>query len=120
MANKSLDWKECLRLSSNREDFAKKILHALEKELPSFQADFKHALETHDLEQLQDQSHKLHGACCYTGMPTLRTLLGQLESQAKSHKTCSLSTLSHTVSQVNHEINNVLKALKKLNLSDNP
>ncbi len=118
MKKKSLDWKECLRLSNNKEIFAKKILYALEKELPSFRAYFKQALETNNLEQLQDESHKLHGACCYTGTPRLKALLEQLESQAKSHKTQSLSTLSHTVSQVNHEINEVLKALKKLNLTD--
>ena len=37
--------------------------------------------------QLLQQIHKLHGACCYTGVPALKNLAELLETQLKQGKT---------------------------------
>lgn len=110
MTKVSFDWEESLRLSNNKEDLAKELLGMLEKELPEFQANLKQAIGAKDNEQLRHNAHKLHGACCYTGVPRLKQLAEQLGSQIRSHKQDQLSTL---VNQIDKEINEVLKAIKK-------
>ena len=110
MTKSSLDWQECLRLSNNKEDLAKELLEMLKKDLPSFQAGINQALKTNNIQQLQNHTHKLHGACCYCGVPRLKQLAEQLESQIKTHKNDQLASL---VKKVDQEIQNVLTALKQ-------
>ncbi len=110
MTKVSFDWEESLRLSNNKEDLAKELLGMLEKELPEFQTNLKQAISAKDNEQLRHNAHKLHGACCYTGVPRLKQLAKQLESQIRSHKQDQLNAL---VNQIDKEINDVLRAIKK-------
>ena len=109
MTQPTFDWNECLRLSNNKESLAKDLLDMLEKELPSYQVGLKKEIQANNLEKLGQQVHKLHGACCYTGVPRLKQLTEQLESQIKSHKKDQLVSL---VQQIDQEINAVLKAIK--------
>ena len=109
MTKTSLDWDECLQLSNNKEDLAKDLLDMLAQELPTYQSELKKAVENNDLNKLQQHSHKLHGACSYTGVPRLRQLTAQLESQTKSHQKEQLTALVH---QIDLEINEVLSAIK--------
>ena len=107
----TFDWEECLRLSNNKEDIAKELLSLLEKELPTYQSEFKQAIQSNDLEKLQRYCHKLHGACCYIGVPQLRTLVNQLAAQIKSGRKNQLTIL---VNQINSEIDLVMKAIEKV------
>ncbi len=109
MTKQSLDWQECLRLSNNKEDLAKELLAMLKTDLPNFRNDINQALQSNNIQQLQDHTHKLHGACCYCGVPRLKQLTEQLETQIKTHKSDQLASL---VKQVDQEIQNVLTALK--------
>jgi len=110
MTKVSFDWEECLRLSNKKKDLAKELLGMLEKELPEFQANLKQAINAKDNKQLRQNAHKLHGACCYTGVPKLKQLVEQLESQIQSNQQDQLIA---SVNQIEKEINEVLKAIKK-------
>lgn len=109
MTKASLDWNECLQLANNKADLANDLVSMLEKELPIFQNNLKKAAKTNDIEQLQHQAHKLHGACCYTGVPRLKELIQKLESEIKTKPQDQLTPL---LNQIDTEINNILKAIK--------
>ncbi len=110
MTKSSLDWQECLKYSNNKETLAKELLGMLKKDLPQFQTGLAQALQKNDIEQLRHHSHKLHGACCYCGVPRLKQLVEQLEIQIKTHKQNQIPSL---VKQIDQEIQNVLAALKQ-------
>jgi two-component system sensor histidine kinase BarA len=40
---------------------------------------------------VQDEIHRLHGACCYTGVPKLQALANQIESNLKLGKHAEMS-----------------------------
>lgn len=110
MTNASLDWEECLRLSNNKEDLAKDLLQMLANELPTYQIELKKAAESNDLENLRHHAHKLHGACCYTGVPRLRQLTEQLESQLNAHPEDPLNGI---IQEIDQEISNVITAIEE-------
>ena len=58
-----------------------------------------------DSQQLLQQIHKLHGACCYTGVPRLKDLAELIETQLKQGK--SLADLEPELL----ELDDVLQAL---------
>ena len=113
MSKISFDWQESLKLSNNKEDLAKDLLGMLKKELPQFQIALKKAFQTNNTEELRHHTHKLNGACCYCGVPRLRQLANQLETQIKTHKQDQIADL---VNQIDKEIQNVLTALKQQKL----
>ena len=53
---------------------------------PNRQA-LQQALQNDDSQQVLQLIHKLHGACCYTGVPRLKALAELLETQLKQAKT---------------------------------
>lgn len=110
MTDTTFDWPECLRLSGNKEDLANHLLTLFAEELPIFQDNIKKAIQSNDLDQLQHNIHKLHGACCYIGVPKLRNLAETLESSIEAHQKNELQDLANKIDQ---EINDVLKELKK-------
>jgi len=106
----SIDWQECLRLSNNKADLAKELLDMLEKDLPQSQININKAFQDDDIRALQEHTHKLHGACCYCGVPRLRELIEQLETCIKTNKNDQIANL---VAQVDREIEKVLTTLKQ-------
>ena len=85
-ANRPIDWAESLKLSNNKIDLAEEILSMFIADLPDFKAKIQESLAKGDHETLEQHVHKLHGACCYCGVPKLKGLLNQLESNIKSHR----------------------------------
>lgn len=110
MTKATLDWEESLQLANNEEQLAKDLLDMLIKELPEFQAEFKKAIQSNDRNQLKQQSHKLHGACCYIGVPKLRQLTEMLEDQSQS---INQDQLANLVNQINSEIEAVMRAIRE-------
>lgn len=109
MMSETFSWNDSLRLSNNKTDLAEKLLQMLEDELPSFQKELHQTLQNNDIKKLTDAIHKLHGSCCYTGVPKLRELTSDFESRLKANK---LDQLESRVSQIIFEIDQVLKQLK--------
>ena len=52
-------------------------------ELRHCQRDFWQFLQQQDRKGLEAIAHKLHGACCYFGVPNLQTAVAQVELSAR-------------------------------------
>lgn len=105
-SSEPIDWELCKRLAGNKEDLAQEMLEMLIESLPSDQEKIKHAHKTHNLNQLREHVHKLHGACCYVGVPRLKNISKELEDAiviSASEK------IKYYVKALTNEINNILK-----------
>jgi len=67
------------------------------EELPTAQLDIKTAYDTSDTTSLLTHVHKLHGACCYCGVPRLKHATATLETalKQKEEKLDDLITIFH-------------------------
>ncbi|KKO44408.1 histidine kinase [Arsukibacterium ikkense] len=83
-ANGLIDWKIALQRAGGKPALAKDMLKMLLTGLPETQQQLTAAISANNAEQLLQLIHKLHGACCYTGVPSLKTLAETLETQLKS------------------------------------
>ncbi len=70
-----IDWQACLELSNNNKDLAIELLTMLVNDLPDYEEKIRAAYAQHDIALIKHHLHKLHGACCYCGVPALRTLV---------------------------------------------
>ena len=57
------------------------------QQLPEDKAAIEHALSNKNWEQLGDIIHKLHGACCYCGVPALKAASQKAERLIKAGNT---------------------------------
>lgn len=80
----TIDWANCLELSNNKENLAKELLQMFVADLPASSAAIENAFNNQDTQDLANQAHRLHGACCYVGVPKLRSTVRLLESAAKT------------------------------------
>ena len=69
-----------------------------------------------DWKEMKKQVHKLHGSCCYTGVPDLKKLSQQVEESLKLDNGHSLQV---TLNQLNSEIDRVLHAIKEETYDNN-
>lgn len=79
----SIDWSVALKRANHNADAAKEVLEVFLEQLPAMLADIENSWKLRDMTQLQVLVHKLHGACCYTGVPNLQNLCDELESSLK-------------------------------------
>lgn len=75
-----LDWKHCVKLAANNETLAKEMLNGLMQSLPSSQAAITAAYQAENFKQMREDVHRLHGACCYSGVPYLKAAVSKLET----------------------------------------
>lgn len=81
--NKILDWALAKQRANHNEDLAKELFGLLIKELPQNQRDLMTAGKNKDLDTLKMITHKIHGACCYCGVPALHNDIAKLETALK-------------------------------------
>lgn len=81
--NKVLDWTLANHRANNNENLAKELFGLLIKELPQHQRDLMQAGKNKDLDTLKMITHKIHGACCYCGVPALHNDIAKLETALK-------------------------------------
>ena len=84
--SKLVDWPLALERASGKCSLMKEMLQMLISSISPTRAAIAQALATHDDAQVLQQVHKLHGACCYTGVPRLKQLAELLETQLKQGK----------------------------------
>lgn len=82
--NDFFDWSESLRLSKHKPDLATDMLKMLIASLPETRESLRTAFDNNDMKNLLEITHKLHGGCCYCGVPALRAASKALEQ--KLHK----------------------------------
>ncbi len=77
---KVIDWDMACKLAGNKQDLAQELFAKLCSALPSDMDRIQKAFEIKDWENLRDEVHRLHGACCYCGVPKLKRCLEGLET----------------------------------------
>lgn len=101
-----IDWEQAKKLAGNNLDFAKEILDLFIKTLPGAISEIKQAYTDQNFPALLHHIHKLHGATCYCGLPRLKAVLFNLETDLKSNIMDSSSLL---LEQLEHEANLLLE-----------
>lgn len=79
----SIDWQLALKRANQNQDTARELLTGFAQLLPDAIDTITVLWKTRDYEGLKAEIHKLHGACCYTGLPRLQQLANQLEGALK-------------------------------------
>ncbi|MDP5188010.1 MAG: response regulator [Alishewanella sp.] len=78
-----IDWPMALQRAAGKPELAQEMLLMLLKSLPQSEKQINQAIRDNDQQMLLHALHKLHGGCCYTGVPRLKNLLEALETQLK-------------------------------------
>lgn len=84
--NNIIDWGLSLKLANNNSELAKDLLQMLIDDLPNNISDITKAYEQQNFDDFYHHVHKLHGSCCYVGVPELKNAAHQLETVIKSTK----------------------------------
>lgn len=80
---KIIDWTLALQRTGQKATLAKDMFIGLVNSLPESKANISEALISQDIEQLKVLIHKLNGACCYSGVPSLGKVTHELETELK-------------------------------------
>ncbi len=81
---------ECLSLAKNNASLAKDMLSMLLASLPEERIKINLSAIDSDLSSMYEVIHKLHGACCYCGVPRLRNITKTLDAQLKNNNETQL------------------------------
>ena len=88
MATKSkaaaINWPLCVQKVSGNQALAAEFLARFVVELKKNREEFLQLMHTHNVQGLERAAHKLHGACCFCGVPTLQTQVAHLENIART------------------------------------
>ena len=79
----SIDWPLALKRANQNEDAAKELLTSFIQLLPETLETLTKQWEAQDYNALKLEVHKLHGACCYTGLPKMQHLANETETALK-------------------------------------
>ncbi|MDA7793125.1 response regulator [Glaciecola sp.] len=106
----SLDWELAVKRANYNEHAARELLGEFVIMLPKMIHNIKADQEMSRLNLVHDNVHKLHGACCYTGVPRLQRLCLEIESQ---FKTDCLDRLELNLDALAEEANLIVKAAQE-------
>ncbi|CEG61680.1 Sensory box histidine kinase/response regulator [Legionella micdadei] len=82
----AIDWQLCVQKVSGNQALAEEFLARFVDELHKNREEFLQLLHDKNIKGLESAAHKLHGACCFCGVPHLQTQVIQLEKLAKRAK----------------------------------
>jgi two-component system sensor histidine kinase BarA len=88
------DWGESMRLARNKPELATDMLKMLIASLPETMESIKEAVAAHDMDRLLEITHKLHGGCCYCGVPALRMASKTLEQKLHQKEYANVNALA--------------------------
>lgn len=108
--NSPIDWRDILKITNNRPELAKEMVAMLGAELPEMKTDINHAHRSKRYAELLEKVHKLHGSCCYCGVPQLKHIAATLEMKLKRQEFQQLDPLLH---DLNREIDHILNYLNQ-------
>ena len=83
MALPTLDWQLALKRANQNRDLAMELLREFIAHLPQAAEIIRSEWDARHYKGVQDEIHRLHGACCYTGVPKLQALANEMESALK-------------------------------------
>ncbi len=109
MDNKQLpiiDWELGIKLAGGKKELATEILDVFISTLAQEMIDFQQLEKEKNYTELLRRVHKFHGGVAYLGLPRIKTLAANLESDLKSN---IMSNLPSQLTQLNIEVNLLLE-----------
>ena len=82
----AIDWSLCVKKMSGNEALAKDFLDEFIRELKLNRQEFVQLKQYQQIEGIERAAHKLLGACCFCGVPTLQSHVAHMETTAKHAK----------------------------------
>jgi len=79
-----IDWALCLKRGSGNQTLAAEFLEQFVEELKKERNEFLALQKKGDIKGLERAAHKLYGACCFCGVPSLQNYASKLEQLAQS------------------------------------
>ena len=80
-----IDWELGIRLAGNKRDLAEDLLALFISKLAEELNTIKSLHQSENYPELTQRVHKLHGASCYCGIPRIKRVLAQLETELKNN-----------------------------------
>ena len=106
----AIDWQISLERSNHRSDLAIELLNMLVADLPDYKQQVQIAYEQNDIPMLKHHLHKLHGSCCYCGVPRLHDIVISTENCVKQSNAKPTKELMKHLSD---ELDAVIQAAKE-------
>ncbi|WP_240000709.1 MULTISPECIES: ATP-binding protein [unclassified Photorhabdus] len=107
-----INWPLALQQAIGKEQLAIDMLQMLADLLPTIKTITEKVLSGETAEDYQQQIHKLHGSCCYSGVPQLKALCQLIEQQLQQG--VQLTDIEPELLELTDEIDHVLTAAKKI------
>jgi len=104
--SKVIDWELALKLVSGKKDLAQELFAKLIEGLPLDKENMHQAYLAKDWEGLRNYAHKLHGGCCYCGVPELKRYVQTLESAVATR---TIDIIKPRLEAVNKAIDAVIR-----------
>lgn len=106
-----IDWPLCIQKVSGNQALAAEFLDQFVEELELNRDEFLQLMAEKDIAGIERLAHKLHGACCFCGVPTLQLHVAQLETTAK--QAAQINELQAVFNLVIQNIDEVLKEYER-------
>ncbi len=103
----AIDWTECLQLMNGNQDIAKEMLDAFIDHLKDDKVLLIKAKSDKDIKSIKALSHKIYGACCYVGVPKLKSAIKELDKMLLTEE--DFQVIDDQLNQVLMQIANVLE-----------
>lgn len=81
---KAIDWELSIKMAGGKKDLAQDMIKMLVEHIPEARQEIENAYNQKETKTLLKHVHKFHGATCYVGVPKLREIANNYETQLKS------------------------------------
>ncbi|HAT6979264.1 TPA: response regulator [Legionella pneumophila] len=102
----AIDWQLCVQKVSGNQALAEEFLAKFIEELYKNREEFIQLMHQKNVKGLADLAHKLHGACCFCGVPTLQKRVSLLEKLAR--RTANADNLTEAFTDLIQSIDAVI------------
>lgn len=114
----AIDWQLCVQKVSGNQELAEEFLSQFIIELHKNREEFIELMHRQEIKKIGAAAHKLHGACCFTGVPILQKKVVQVEKLAAqsvsiNELTLPFAELIQSIDAVINEYENQLEKEKK-------
>ncbi|NVJ50035.1 MAG: two-component sensor histidine kinase BarA [Gammaproteobacteria bacterium] len=82
--DRSISWSMCLKMAGGKKDLAADMLKMLVEHMPEAERQIAEAFTAKDESELISAVHKFHGATCYVGVPMLKQISNDYETELKT------------------------------------
>jgi len=110
----AIDWQLCIKKVSGNKVLAREFLDRFVEDLELNRNEFIKLMQDKNISAIEQAAHKLHGACCFCGVPRLQKNVANLEKTAKNTKNINelkddFNKFIKSLEEVIHEYNNLYK-----------